>query len=50
MQNNNIGQQQNNNQQNINHIHIIPIRRGINNEIRENEFDGLNEIGDADME
>ena len=52
MQDNNFnqGQQPNNNQQNINHINIIPIRRGINNEIRENEFDGLNQINDADME
>lgn len=52
MQNNNLnqGQQQNDNPENINHIHIIPIRHGINNEIPQNEIDGLNQINDADME
>ena len=44
------GQQQNINPQNINHIHIIPMGPRINNEIQENEFDGLNQINDADME
>ena len=43
-------EQQNVNPQNINHIHIILIDLQMNDEMEQNNFDGMNVINDADME